>query len=104
MHGRDPDLAHGHDAQDRRRNAAARYDVHSTYLLIYLLQFCGCSGVVLHCTEPLQHLAILPEPKTTHANSRKSRASRESVAQEMMTPKELLDTLLGFLGFVVQIE
>src|SRR5207237_10894407 len=35
------------------------------------------------------------------AEARKACASRK---MEMMTPQELLDTILGYLGFVVQIE
>ncbi len=36
-------------------------------LLVYLLQFCGSSGIVLHDPESFQYLAILSEQKTTDA-------------------------------------
>jgi len=105
MHGREPDLADGDDAEDRRRHPAAGDDVHAADLFGDLLQFCGCSGIVLHDPEPFQHLAILSEQKPTDAYARKSCARRKTSAQKpMMTPKELLDTMLGYLGFVVQIE
>ena len=90
------------DAQDGRSDAAPGDDVHASYLLVFLLQFCGSSGIVLHRTESFQHLAILSEQTTTHANPGKSCAARET--ETMMTPKDLLDTILGYLGFVVQIE
>src|SRR5947199_10019694 len=102
LHGRDADLAHGHDTKDRRSHAAAGDDVHPADLLIYLLQFCCSSGIVLHCTKPFQYLAILSEQTTTRANTRKSCACRKTKA--MMTQKDLLDTMLGYLGFVVEIE
>src|SRR4029077_11100046 len=102
VHGCDTDLAHGDDAKNRRSDSAPRDDVHAADLFIYLLQFCCSSGIVLHRTESLQHLAILSEQTTTHAHTGKSRANCK--AKTMMTPKDLLDTLLGYLGFVVQIE
>src|SRR5207245_3587574 len=102
LHGRDADLAHGHDAKDRRRHTTPRDDVHAADLFIYLLQFCGSSGIVLHRSKSFQYLAILSEQKSTHAEARKSCASRKT--ETMMTPRELLDTMLGYLGFVVQIE
>jgi spoIIIJ-associated protein len=57
---------------------------------------------VLHRPKYFQHPAILAEHTTTHADARKS-CSRHKT-QTMMTPKDLLDTMLGYLGFVVQIE
>src|SRR5207249_6203404 len=102
LHGRDPDLAHGDDAQDRRSDAAPSNDVHAADLSIYLLQFCGSSGIILHCTKSFQHLAILSEQTATRADARESCTCRKT--KTMMTPKDLLDTMLGFLGFVVQIE
>src|SRR5204863_4389592 len=54
----------------------------------------------LHCTKSLQHFAVLSEQTTTRADARKS--CRETKA--MKKPKDLLDTMLGYLGFVVQIE
>src|SRR5207244_13238724 len=70
-------------------------------LLVYLLQFCRGFGIVLHDAKPFQHRAILLQQTTTAADARKARARREA---EMMTPKELLDTILGYLDFVVPIE
>src|SRR5207247_6135785 len=52
--------------------------------------------------ETFQNFAILSEQEATHADDRKSCARRKT--ETMMTPKELLDTMLGYLGFVVQIE
>src|SRR4029450_11445972 len=101
-HGGHPDLAQGQGAQDGRRHATSSDDVHASNILIFLLQFCGSSGVVLHCPESFQHLAILSEQESTHAEARKSCAGRKK--KTMMTPKDLLDTMLGYLGFVVQIE
>jgi spoIIIJ-associated protein len=100
--GLDADLAHGDDAKDGRSHAAPDHDVHAADLLIYLLQFCRGSGIVLHRTESFQHLTILVQQTTTHANTGKSCAAGET--ETMMTPKDLLDTILGYLGFVVQIE
>ncbi len=91
-----------HDAEDRRPHAAPSDDVHAAYLLVFLLQFRGGAGIVLHYSKSFQHLAILSEQKPTHAEARKSCAGRKT--KTMMTPKELLDTMLGYLGFVVQIE
>jgi spoIIIJ-associated protein len=101
-HGSDTGLAHGHDAQDGRRHPTPSDDVHANNLLIFLLQFCGGSGVVLHCPKSFQHLAVLSEQESTHAEARESCAGRKT--KTMMTPKDLLDTMLGYLGFVVQIE
>ena len=61
LHGCDAGLAYGDDAQDRRSDAASDHDVHAADLLIYLLQFCRGSGIVLHRTESFQYLAILSE-------------------------------------------
>src|SRR5205807_7541367 len=77
-------------------------DVHAADLSIYLLQFCRSSGIVLHCTKSFQHSAILSEQTTTHAHTRKSCACWKT--KTMMTPKDLLDTMLGYLGFVAEIE
>src|SRR5439155_19539393 len=96
------DLAHGDDAKNQRSHAAASDDVHAPDLFIYLLQFCGSSGIVLHSSKSFQYLAILSEQESTHAEARKSCAGRPT--ETMMAPKELLDTMLGYLGFVVQIE
>jgi spoIIIJ-associated protein len=90
------------DSQNWGSHPAPIDDVYAHYLPVILLQFCRSSGIVLHCAKPLQHLAILSEPTTTHADTRKSCAGRKTKA--MMTPKDLLDTILGYLGFVVQIE
>src|SRR5439155_11650025 len=68
----------------------------------YLLQFWRSSGIILHCTKPFKHLAILSKQTTTYADARKSCTRRKT--KTMMTPKDLLDTMLGYLGFVVQIE
>ncbi len=61
LNGSDADLAHGHDAKDGRSHTAPDHDVHAADLLIYLLQFCRGSGIVLHRTESLQYLAVLSE-------------------------------------------
>src|SRR5438876_2892251 len=61
VHGCHSDLADGDDAKNRRSDSAPRDDVHAADLFIYLLQFCRGSGIVLHRTEPFQHLAILSE-------------------------------------------
>jgi len=63
LHGRDPDLAHGHDPENRRRHPAARHDVHSADLLIYLLQFCRGSGIVLHRAKPFSILQFYQNKK-----------------------------------------
>jgi len=102
LHGRHPDLVDANDAEDRRRHPTSGDDVHTSHLPIYLLQFCSSSGIVLHDPEPFQYFAILSEQEATHADARKSCARRKT--ETMMTPKELLDTMLGYLGFVVQIE
>src|SRR5213078_3321580 len=52
-------------------------------------------------SKPLIHYSALLHQKTTDADARKGRPSRKT---EMMTPKELLDTILGYLGFVVEIQ
>jgi len=44
----------------------------------------------------------LAEQTTTHADARKSCSCWKT--KTMMTPKDLLDTMLGYLGFVVDIE
>ena len=95
-------LAHGDDAEDGRSHSAPYNDVYAADVSIFLLQFCGGSGIVLHRTKSLQYPAILSEQTTTHADPRKSCPCRKT--KTMMTPKDLLDTMLGYLGFVVQIE
>src|SRR6266542_1986755 len=45
---------------------------------------------------------MLSEQESTHAEARKSCAGPKT--KTMMTPQALLDTMLGYLGFVVQIE
>ena len=102
LHGCHADLVDADDAKNRRCYATPGDDVHTSDLFIYLLQFCGSSGIVLHDPKPFQYFAVLSEQKTTDADARKSRARRKT--ETMMTPKELLDTMLGYLGFVVQIE
>ena len=42
-------------------NPAPGDDVHASNLLVFLLQFCGSSGIVLHRAKSFQHLAILSE-------------------------------------------
>jgi spoIIIJ-associated protein len=90
------------DSQNWGSNPAPADDVYAPYLLVFLLQFCRGSGIVLHCAESFQHLTILVQQTTTNADAGKSCATRKT--ETMMTPKDLLDTLLGYLGFVVQIE
>ena len=102
LHGRDADLVDGDDAEDGRSHAAANRHVHAADFSIYLLQFCRGFGIVLHCAESVQYFAVLPEQTTTYADLGKSCDSGKTKA--MMTPKDLLDTILGYLGFVVQIE
>src|SRR5205823_2337168 len=101
MHGREPNLVDGDDAKDGRPNPAPGDDVYAADLFVYLLQFCRGSGIVLHHTESFQYRAILLQQTTTDPDPRESAAGWET---KMMTPKDLLDTILGFLGFVVEIE
>ena len=69
VHGRDPNLVDGDDAEDRRPDPAPGDDVYATDLFVYLLQFCCGSGIVLHHTESFQYRAILLQQTTTDADS-----------------------------------
>src|SRR5215467_7119738 len=102
LHGGYSGLVDGDDTQDGRSHAAPHNDVYAADLPIFLLQFRGGSGIVLHGPKSFQHPAILSEQTTTHADARKSCPGRKT--ETMMTPKDLLDTMLGYLGFVVDIE
>jgi spoIIIJ-associated protein len=95
-------VAHDDDAEDRRSHSTPDNDVYTTDVPIFLLQFCSGSGIVLHRTKSFQYPAILSEQTTAHANARKSYPRWKT--QTMMTPKDLLDTMLGYLGFVVEIQ
>src|SRR5207302_11186406 len=101
LHGRDPDLADGDDAKDRRRHPAPGDDVHAADLFVYLLQFCGGFGIILHHPKPFQYRAILLQQTTTEPTAGKTGADGQS---QMMKPKELLDTILGYHAFVLDIE
>ena len=70
-----------------------------------LLQLCSRACFVLYNSEPLHDPAALPEPAPTGADSGKSDSGAEENAwRKTMSPKELLDTMLGYLGFVVDID
>src|SRR5947209_13085510 len=97
VHGREPNLVDGNDAENRRSHPAPGDDVHPADLFVYLLQFCRGSGIVLHHTESFQYCAILLQQTTTGADARETAGARKT---KIMTPKELLDTILGYLGFV----
>src|SRR5439155_17503733 len=101
LHGGEPDLVDGDDAKDRRRGPATSNDVHAADLFVYLLQFRRGFGFVLHNAKPFQYRAILLQQTTTDADAGKARPAGKT---KTMTPKELLDTILGYLGFVVEIE
>ena len=96
-------MADGHDAQDGRRHATPSDDVHAPNLLIFLLQFCGSSGVVLHCRKIFSASCNFIRTGINPCRSSKKLRRRKS-EKTMMTPKDLLDTMLGYLGFVLQIE
>src|SRR5207253_2584499 len=112
-HGGDPNMAHANDAEDWRRDTAAGDDVYTDYLSCFLLQFCRGAGAVLHCSKPLEHCAILLQQEAARAHPREGESGRETKSQSTLmsteadpttNAKELLDTMLGYLGFVVQIE
>ncbi len=112
-HGRDESLADAAHAEERRRDAAAGDDVHAAHFRGLLLQFCGGARFVLYNPEPLHDSAVVPEPEPTVAEAGEGdpagEAERKSTlmsteAAPKANAKELLDTMLGYLGFVVQIE
>jgi spoIIIJ-associated protein len=69
-----------------------------------LLQLCSRARFVLYNSEPLHDHPALPEPATTAADSGKSEAGEKIATSKTMSPKELLDTMLGYLGFVAEID
>ena len=68
--------------------------------IVFCYNFCRCPRPVLHCAKPFQHPAIVSESETTDADLGESCGAE---TKTKMTPKELLDTMLGYLGFVVEI-
>ena len=104
-HGPNERLDDAHHAQNRRRHAAARHDVHAHHLYRVLLQLCSRAFFVLYNSEPLHDHPALPKPAATSADFGKSDSGAEEIAwRKTMSPKELLDTILGYLGFVVDID
>jgi hypothetical protein len=60
-HGGYAGVADGDDAEDGRSHATPHNDVYAAYLPIFLLQFCGGSGIILHRAKSFQYPAILAE-------------------------------------------
>ena len=93
----------------RRRHPAAGHDVHAADLCVFCYNF--AAALALYYTtqnlftilqlyqnrnQPLPVLEKVDQPRNERKRTRRGRT---------MTPaKELLDTMLGYLGFVVQID
>jgi len=95
-------LAYGDDAKDGRPNATTHRHVHAADLSIYLLTI--LPQLWLCITLHKIFLVFCNFIRTSDNPCRRSRKLRLPKTKAMMTPKDLLDTLLGYLGFVVDIE
>ena len=76
---------------------------------IIFIVFCYNFAAALSLYYTTQNLftihPALPEPAPTGADFGKSDSGAEEIAwRKTMSPKELLDTILGYLGFVVDID
>ncbi len=70
--------------------------------LFFCYNFAAALALYYTAQNLFSILQFYQNKRTTHADARKSCPRWKTKA--MMTPKDLLDTMLGYLGFVVQIE
>src|SRR5437762_12376357 len=103
LHGSDERFADAHDAENRRHDATTGHDVHAADLLIFLLQFRSGAGIILYHAQPADGASALRQQAPARARAGQSDDARQAGEKEKMNPKGLLDTMLGYLGFVVDI-